>query len=1003
MADIFLSHSSLDNPQALALAAQLRHLGFESVFLDFDPESGIPAGLDWEAVLYEKLKRSRAVIVLYSVNWCQSRWCFAEFSHARILGRSVIPVRLDGAPLDVPLARLQCIELSSADAIQRVVNGLHAAGVGLSSRRAPDPKRPPFPGLAAFQSNDASVFFGRDDEVRRIVDRLAILRLTTDRKFVLLTGPSGSGKSSLLLAGVIPALRAQTDTWSLCDPIRAGTYRRATLERALAAAAEGEETATRLISIDQFEEALAAEGERPLLRELSELLKKSEGRVLVVATIRSDAMSRLENSLELSGLAIEFVRVDSIGRSGLKAAIEEPCDLCGIRLDDGLAERMANDCGDWRTLPALAYTLREMYERSSAPRAFTSELYDALGGVTGILNARMRALIEGSGLTAGQVRSVVFQLVELTQFGGFQRARVARSKFAGASDNLIDQMDAARVLVSDDSGGIPTIELAHDSLLLNWGTLAQWLEQYREFFVWRNRFDAALARFKRSGALLESDEVAEAERWGQDGLVDLDGDALALLKASREQGRFNTLAKRAWMAVRVGGGLAATWWLTGKGVSAWLAAYQGPPPVMVPMAAEGAAMVGTQTPLLPSYAMGVLVGVFSLAGVLGGIVAFGTRVASAISGIVLFFLLLIALPTIAQGDAWRSVPFALTGCCVLLLCVRALGASLSLKWTVLAAMFGAGLWAYLTYFDFGPSGPPAMYGKLDRLALAWDSLLYSWLSAPSQVRWMLSGAGVGFCAEILLASGSILAVAWGRHEHSASAANLGAWYTGPMTCAAAVLLALVLGLAPLADRQARRGAALRDATWAASELPWLQRAYRIRIGHYASSMKDIERVAWDWARDSVRYCELKMDRQREAEKRGAPPTYDLSLERQLADESALEDFVLSTSAARSTYFVGRFDTSRIEFLPEVKDGWAATISNRTYPDVGCTVWDGSASAIAGLVGFSSAADHIRCTTVVDPPRYVPLNPPSAVPRGCNDVASMQFTFPEKLGGLGNAR
>ena len=101
--------------------------------------------------------------------------------------------------------------------------------------------------------------------------------------------------------------------------------------------------------------------------------------------------------LDVSGVKTELLHVDPMSRSGLIAAVTEPCELSGIAVDDGLAERIADDCGDWRALPALAYTLREMYERTRPPRRFTQALYEGLGTVTGILNERMRVLIQESG------------------------------------------------------------------------------------------------------------------------------------------------------------------------------------------------------------------------------------------------------------------------------------------------------------------------------------------------------------------------------------------------------------------------------------------------------------------------------------------------------------------------------------------------------------------------------------------------------------------------------
>src|SRR5690348_7104382 len=103
MSALFISHSSLDNEFALALADELRKRGFESLFLDVDPERGIEVGRKWEAALYSNLIASRAVIALHSQHWKDSRWCFAEITHAKLLERTIIPVSIDSSALDESL------------------------------------------------------------------------------------------------------------------------------------------------------------------------------------------------------------------------------------------------------------------------------------------------------------------------------------------------------------------------------------------------------------------------------------------------------------------------------------------------------------------------------------------------------------------------------------------------------------------------------------------------------------------------------------------------------------------------------------------------------------------------------------------------------------------------------------------------------------------------------------------------------------------------------------
>ena len=95
MTAIFISHSSRDAAAAAEVSEWLVSQGHRSFFLDFDPEYGIPAGRNWEQELYQRLRACRAVIVLCSRASMESKWCFAEVTQARSLGKAMVPIRID--------------------------------------------------------------------------------------------------------------------------------------------------------------------------------------------------------------------------------------------------------------------------------------------------------------------------------------------------------------------------------------------------------------------------------------------------------------------------------------------------------------------------------------------------------------------------------------------------------------------------------------------------------------------------------------------------------------------------------------------------------------------------------------------------------------------------------------------------------------------------------------------------------------------------------------------
>ena len=224
MSVIFLSHSSRDAAAAAEVGEWLVSEGHRSLFLDFDPELGIPAGRSWEQELYQRLRSCRAVIVLCSRASMASKWCFAEVTQARSLGKVLLPVRIDDCTVDGVLSSQQVVDLGRAEPtgssgcgggcwppgwIRPMCSGGTAGG-------------PPYPGLLAFQEADAAVFFGRGAEIGAGLDLLNRVRRLGSPGVVVVVGASGSGKSSLVRAGLVPRLRRDVERWLVVDPWRPG-------------------------------------------------------------------------------------------------------------------------------------------------------------------------------------------------------------------------------------------------------------------------------------------------------------------------------------------------------------------------------------------------------------------------------------------------------------------------------------------------------------------------------------------------------------------------------------------------------------------------------------------------------------------------------------------------------------------------------------------------------------------------------------------------------------
>src|ERR687894_351284 len=237
MASVFVSHSSRDRAVTERVVEGLRAAGFAALFVDFDPEHGIPPGRNWERELYAQLRTTDAVVFLASEASVASRWCSIEIGLARSLGRPVFPVRLQPGVAMPLLADVQWTDLTDAEpGMTRLLAGLHSAGLDPADSFAWDPHRSPYPGLVPFAPEDAAVFFGRQSETHKLVELLTPTLQHGPGRLIAVVGPSGSGKSSLVHAGLLPRLARMPDRWVVVPPVRPGRQPTAALAGSLARA-----------------------------------------------------------------------------------------------------------------------------------------------------------------------------------------------------------------------------------------------------------------------------------------------------------------------------------------------------------------------------------------------------------------------------------------------------------------------------------------------------------------------------------------------------------------------------------------------------------------------------------------------------------------------------------------------------------------------------------------------------------------------------------------------
>ena len=213
MSNIFISHSSKDNNTAKSLKEALNKEGYQSMFLDFDDQDGIPWGGNWEQELYAQLRICKSVIALCSKHYVKSYWCFAEIKMARAMGKDILPIILDEEGFNViPDVQGKAIDFTSLGdhkTYVKLLDKFKKDGLDPNDSFPWDREECPYPGMIAFETKHAAIYFGRKKEIEKGIKLLDELRDWGGSHLVLALGASGSGNSSLVKAGLLPRLQKQ--------------------------------------------------------------------------------------------------------------------------------------------------------------------------------------------------------------------------------------------------------------------------------------------------------------------------------------------------------------------------------------------------------------------------------------------------------------------------------------------------------------------------------------------------------------------------------------------------------------------------------------------------------------------------------------------------------------------------------------------------------------------------------------------------------------------------
>jgi WD40 repeat protein/class 3 adenylate cyclase len=419
----------------------------------------------------------------------------------------------------------------------------------------------PFKGLASFDVADANVFFGRERLIAEMIGRLP------GAAFLGVVGPSGSGKSSAVRAGLVPALQSAILPGSEAWPVallRPGAHAQRALDRAvwaalpeadraglegseqpLASALEGLAEGSRLVVVvDQLEEMFTQTvGEDERLAFINALVagaRDPASRALVIVALRADFYGRCASYPELASLLGEsHVLVGPMTADEYRRAIEQPALRSGLHVEPALADALVDEVvGEPGALPLLSSALLELWQHRRG-RTLTLDAYQATGGVKAAV-ARLAedAYSKVAPDEQAVVRAIMLRLAGPGEGDAVVRRRVPLAEFDAERNERVARVltvltEARLVTISEGS-----VEVAHEALLREWPRLREWLEEDRAGQRLRAHLIESAKEWDGSGRdmgeLYRGARLASALDWTADHNLEMNELERSFLGASRD-------------------------------------------------------------------------------------------------------------------------------------------------------------------------------------------------------------------------------------------------------------------------------------------------------------------------------------------------------------------------------------------------------------------------------------------------------------------------------------
>ncbi len=450
----------------------------------------------------------------------------------------------------------------------------------------------PYKGLRAFEEADVGQFYGREALTERLLNHLRPVSEVEDgNRLLVLVGPSGSGKSSVVKAGLLPQLRKGalpgSENWFVVEMVP-GNHPMEELEAALLRVAvnppesllrqlqEDERGLLRAIKrvlpddetelvliVDQLEEVFTlveSEEERQhFLNSLMAAVQEPRNRLRLILTLRADFYDRPLSYHAFGKMVREYTEVIlPLSPEELQRAIVAPAEKAGVVLEPGLAAAIVADVREQPgALPLLQYALTQLFEHREG-NVLTVKAYDDIGRAMGALARRAEEIY--TGLPAHQqepARQLFLRLVTLGEGQEDTRRRILRSELNALGDtnemnDVIDHFGKQRLLTFDNHPQTrePTIEVAHEALIRQWQRLRDWLDGSREAVRIQRRLAAAARDWNDHGQdpsfLATGTRLEQFEDWQRTSQLSLNREEAAYLNASmaQHQARLQAEAER---------------------------------------------------------------------------------------------------------------------------------------------------------------------------------------------------------------------------------------------------------------------------------------------------------------------------------------------------------------------------------------------------------------------------------------------------------------------------